>query len=225
MLNLRLAQPDAAGRRARHRGAAGRPREDENAVTLGACITHAADRGRQRARRDARLHARRSRPTSPTARCATAARSAAASCTPIPAADWVSALTLLGAMALIAGPGGRREVPVERFVTGVFDHGPRTRRAPGRRAHPEALAARALGLLQVLPQGRRVRAGDRRARCTTRNARNRAGSSGALDGRAQRLVDENAAVEELGEDAYSRQLHAVALKRAVAQVVQQGEVS
>jgi carbon-monoxide dehydrogenase medium subunit len=37
-----------------------------------------------------------------------------------PAADWPSALVLLGATAIIAGPAGRREVPVERFITGVF---------------------------------------------------------------------------------------------------------
>ena len=37
-----------------------------------------------------------------------------------PAADWVSVLTLLSAVALIEGPGGRREVDLEHFVTGAF---------------------------------------------------------------------------------------------------------
>src|SRR6202158_987437 len=37
-----------------------------------------------------------------------------------PAADWVSVLTLLSAVAVIEGPAGRREVDVERFVTGPF---------------------------------------------------------------------------------------------------------
>jgi carbon-monoxide dehydrogenase medium subunit len=37
-----------------------------------------------------------------------------------PAADWPSALVLLGATAIVAGPAGRREIPVERFITGLF---------------------------------------------------------------------------------------------------------
>ena len=37
-----------------------------------------------------------------------------------PAADWVSVLTLLSAVAIIEGVGGRREVPVERFISGAF---------------------------------------------------------------------------------------------------------
>ncbi|MGH1574740.1 FAD binding domain-containing protein [Methylobacterium sp. P31] len=38
-----------------------------------------------------------------------------------PAADWVSALIALGAEVEIAGRGGRRLVPVERFVTGALE--------------------------------------------------------------------------------------------------------
>ncbi|MDE3746731.1 FAD binding domain-containing protein [Methylobacterium radiotolerans] len=37
-----------------------------------------------------------------------------------PAADWVSALTALGAEVEIAGRNGRRTLPVERFVTGAL---------------------------------------------------------------------------------------------------------
>ena len=37
-----------------------------------------------------------------------------------PAADWVSVLVLFCAVAIIAGPAGRREVPAERFMTGAF---------------------------------------------------------------------------------------------------------
>jgi aerobic carbon-monoxide dehydrogenase medium subunit len=38
-----------------------------------------------------------------------------------PAADWVTALTALGAEVEIAGRGGRRRLPVERFVTGALE--------------------------------------------------------------------------------------------------------
>ncbi|MFD1282098.1 FAD binding domain-containing protein [Methylobacterium goesingense] len=38
-----------------------------------------------------------------------------------PAADWVSALMALGAEVEIAGPQGRRTLPVERFVTGALE--------------------------------------------------------------------------------------------------------
>lgn len=38
-----------------------------------------------------------------------------------PAADWVSALTALGAEVEIAGRSGRRTLPVERFVTGALE--------------------------------------------------------------------------------------------------------
>ncbi len=38
-----------------------------------------------------------------------------------PAADWVSALTALGAEVEIAGRNGRRTLPVERFVTGALE--------------------------------------------------------------------------------------------------------
>jgi carbon-monoxide dehydrogenase medium subunit len=38
-----------------------------------------------------------------------------------PAADWVNALAALGAEALIAGPSGRRTIPVEDLMLGVFE--------------------------------------------------------------------------------------------------------
>ena len=38
-----------------------------------------------------------------------------------PSADWVSCLAAFGATARVAGPNGRRQVPIERFVTAPFE--------------------------------------------------------------------------------------------------------
>jgi carbon-monoxide dehydrogenase medium subunit len=38
-----------------------------------------------------------------------------------PSADWITALAALGAQAVIRGPNGERRIPVEAFVTGVFE--------------------------------------------------------------------------------------------------------
>jgi aerobic carbon-monoxide dehydrogenase medium subunit len=38
-----------------------------------------------------------------------------------PSGDWISALAALGAQAVIRGPSGERHVPVEAFMTGVFE--------------------------------------------------------------------------------------------------------
>src|SRR4051794_1772899 len=38
-----------------------------------------------------------------------------------PAADWVAALAAVGAEAIVAGPSGRRTMPVEDFMLGVFE--------------------------------------------------------------------------------------------------------
>jgi aerobic carbon-monoxide dehydrogenase medium subunit len=38
-----------------------------------------------------------------------------------PSADWVSALSALGAEAVILGPGGARTMPVEAYVTGALE--------------------------------------------------------------------------------------------------------
>ena len=139
-----------------------------------------------------------------------------------PAADWPTALTLLGAMAIIASPRGRREVPVERFVTALFttalepDEVLVAIRIPKRSASARygywkfcrkaGEFAQAIGAALHDPEHNETRA-----------------VIGAIDGpphllKTLEITDE--ALRAIGNDAYSRQLHHVALKRAVAQVSQ-----
>jgi carbon-monoxide dehydrogenase medium subunit len=118
MLNLRLAQPqlivDVRGIRELNQVS-----ESNGSIVLGSCITHAAiedgkvpdvTRGLMR---EVAAHiayrAVRNRGTI-----------GGSFCHADPAADWVSVLTLLSAVALIEGPEGHREVEAERFVTGPF---------------------------------------------------------------------------------------------------------
>jgi len=145
-----------------------------------------------------------------------------------PAADWPSALALLGATAILEGPGGRREVPAEKFVTGVFETVLRTGevlvgvRVPkvSRRARtgywkfcrkpgefPQAIG----GVLDD-PERGTVRA----VIGATRGPAHVLGDARALlsrAGDAALLALADAAA--LADDAYDRQLHAVALRRAL----------
>jgi carbon-monoxide dehydrogenase medium subunit len=119
MLNLRLVQPalviDVTGIAELRRA-----EETADGVTLGACVTHAnIEDGRVPDPTGGRLprlahgvayRAVRNRGT-------IGGSLAHAD----PAADWVSILAALGAEVLIFAPAGRRSLPVERFVTGVFE--------------------------------------------------------------------------------------------------------
>jgi carbon-monoxide dehydrogenase medium subunit len=139
-----------------------------------------------------------------------------------PAADWPCALTLVGAIAIIASPRGRREVPVERFVTALFttaleaDELLVAIRIPKRSASARygywkfcrkaGEFAQAIGAALYDPERDETRA-----------------VIGAIHGPPRLLktleITEEA-LDAAGNDAYSRQLHHVALKRAVAQVSQ-----
>jgi carbon-monoxide dehydrogenase medium subunit len=125
MLNLRLAQPevlvDITGvpelRRAE---------EDGDGVLIGACVTHAdIEDGRVpdptggalvEVARAIAYRAVRNRGT-------IGGSLAHAD----PAADWISALAGLGAEAIVRGPAGQRRLAVERFMAGAFE----TALAPG----------------------------------------------------------------------------------------------
>ncbi|MDP4005972.1 xanthine dehydrogenase family protein subunit M [Methylobacterium sp. NEAU K] len=116
MLNLRLVEPDLI------LDITGVPelravRVESDTLVLGACVTHAdiedgrvRDLTRGALRRVAAAIAYR-----PVRNRGTVGGSLVHA---DPAADWVSALTALGAEVEIAGPDGCRTLPVERFVTG-----------------------------------------------------------------------------------------------------------
>lgn len=118
MLNLRLAQPRLIV------DVSGLPElrdvsENDDSVILGSCVTHArieddgvpdASRGLMReVAANIAYRAVRNRGTI-----------GGSLCHADPAGDWVNVLPLLSAVALVEGPAGRREIDVERFMTGAF---------------------------------------------------------------------------------------------------------
>jgi carbon-monoxide dehydrogenase medium subunit len=134
---------------------------------------------------------------------------------------------MLGGVIVIAGAKGRREVPVESFVTGIFT----TVLAPD-----ELVVA-----LRIPKRSRRARYGYWKFCRKAGEFANAIGAvlhdpetsesravMGALAGPPRLVKDakdfDDAAMTfnaaHTGEDAYSRRLHTVALKRAYAQIVQ-----
>lgn len=119
MLNLRLAQPSLLVDITRIKELA-RIEEGDDAVTLGAIVTHAAIEDRRIAdpthgflSRVARGIAYRAVRTRGTIGGSLAHAD--------PAADWVSTLTALGAEILLTGPGdARRHVPMTDFIHGAM---------------------------------------------------------------------------------------------------------
>jgi carbon-monoxide dehydrogenase medium subunit len=119
MLNLRLAQPDLLV------DITGVPdllrvESEDDGLLIGACVTHADIE-------DGRV-------PDPTAGALPAVARAIAYravrnrgtiggslAHADPAADWISALAALGAEVITRGPAGRRRLPVEQFMAGVFE--------------------------------------------------------------------------------------------------------
>jgi carbon-monoxide dehydrogenase medium subunit len=148
-----------------------------------------------------------------------------------PAADWVSVLTLLGAIAVIEGPSGRRAVPMEEFIVGTFatvleDNEllvgleiPKLSTA-ARWGHYKFCRkpgefAEAIGGVLNDPERRVCRAVIGAAHGTSHLIENanflvdRFDSDGALAA---------VAAAGLGDDPYERQIHYVALERAARQL-------
>lgn len=118
MLNLRLAQPAMVVDISRIPELGG-VEETADGIVYGSCITHAAfedgsvpdcTQGLMRhVAADIAYRAIRNRGTI-----------GCSICHADPAADWVSALSLLAVTILMEGPAGRREIDIEQFMTGPF---------------------------------------------------------------------------------------------------------
>jgi aerobic carbon-monoxide dehydrogenase medium subunit len=119
MLNLRLVRPDMLVDVTRVADLK-RVEEQADAMVVGACVTHAdledgrvpdVTRGALPAvARDIAYRAVRNRGTL-----------GGSLVHADPAADWVNALAAIGAQAIVVGPSGKRIVPVEDLMLGVFE--------------------------------------------------------------------------------------------------------
>ena len=185
MLNLRLARPQLLVDVSRIDGVAADRGQ-------GRRLAHRRRRHPCRARgrgalAGGELLARGRRAASPIARCATAARSAAASRMPIRRPTGRSRLRRSARTRQSAGAAGDARVPAERVHARRLHHGARRRRDHRVDRRAEARAPGALGLLQVLPQDRRVSPRQRRGAASTRSRSVARLFVGALSGAPQPL--------------------------------------
>ena len=140
-----------------------------------------------------------------------------------PAADWPSTLTLLGAVAIIAGTQGRRELPVERFLTGLFETDLKEKELLVAVRIPRRSKAARYGYWKFCRKaGEFPQAIGGALRDPERNEARAV--IGATRGAPVLFLDlnnpdEKADAAGLGDDPYSRQLHAVALGRAIKKVL------
>lgn len=218
MLNLRVVQPSLLVD-LRHIDELKAASEAKDSVTLGACVTHAqVEDGRvpdptggflREVASNIAYRAVRNRGTI-----------GGSLVHADPAADWPSALTLLGAVAIIGGPEGRREVPIERFLTGIFETALKEKELLVAVRIPRRSSSARFGYWKFcrkageFPQaiGGALRDPERKE---TRAV------VGATSGAPKLFLDLNPTAAEfaaLSKDAYSRQLHTVALRRAVARL-------
>lgn len=225
MLNLRLAQPSLLVDITRIPELAG-VAETPEAITIGATVTHAAvedgripDPANGFLRQVARGIAYRAVRTRGTVGGSLAHAD--------PAADWLSCFAALGAEVVIAGPTGRRNLPLAEFVRGALETG---------LAHDELLVAIRIPKLTA------------KARCGYHKICRKTGEfaeaigvavddpgrgisrlvAGSVQGRPivvdgiDRLETAADSTEErlrqagLGEDAYELTIHVAAVRRAIA---------
>ena len=138
-----------------------------------------------------------------------------------PAADWPSALTLLGAVANIAGPAGRREIAMEGFFTGLFETALTPREILTAVRIPKRSRATRYGYWKFCRKAGEFPQAIGGALCDPERDETRS-VIGATSGAPKLFLDLHPAAADfatISKDAYSRQLHTVALKRAVAKVL------
>ena len=226
MLNLRVVQPSLLVD-LRHIEELKTATEAKDSITFGACITHAAiedgrvpDPTRGFMREVAANIAYRAVRNRGTIGGSLAHAD--------PAADWPSALSVLGATVLIAGPGGRREVPIEKFLTGLFETAlkageilvairvpklsARARVGYWKFCRKAGEFAQAIGAALDDPERGVARA----VIGATRGAPHILADAKALFAKPEKQALLQAVDRAgLAADAYNRQLHAVALRRAI----------
>jgi carbon-monoxide dehydrogenase medium subunit len=216
MLNLRVIQP-ALLVDLREIEELKTSKEEKDSVTLGACVTHAQiEDGRvpdptggflREVAANIAYRAVRNRGTI-----------GGSLVHADPAADWPSALTLLGAVAIIAGPQGRRELPIEKFFTGIFETALKASELLVSVRIPRRSKAARYGYWKFcrkageFPQaiGGALTDPERKETRTV---------VGAASGAPRLFLNLDPDLAGIGKDAYSRQLHAVALQRAVEKVL------
>ena len=218
MLNLRVAQP-ARVVDVRQLPELRATSEDATSVTLGAAITHAEIEDRRvpdPSRGFMPFVASRIAYRAVRNRGTIGGSLAHAD----PAADWPTALALLGGSAIIQGKAGRREASLDRFVTGLFS----TVLADG-----ELLVA-----LRIPKLSAQARWGYWKFCRKAGEFANAIGGALRDSGRTRAVLgavqgpphviadatrcDPQAEAAKLCADAYDRRLHAVALTRALAQL-------
>ena len=227
MLNLRLAQPELLVDIA-HLPDLQRVETADGAVTIGACVTHAAiEDGKVPDPTNGMLRAVAGGIAYRAVRNRGTIGGSLAHADP--AADWPTALAALGAEALVVGPDGKRALPIAALMTGMF----MTTLAP----------AELIEAVRVPALSREARWGYYKL---TRKAGEFAHAIGAVvrdPGRnvcravigatggapiviadARHLFGDAAAIaavvdaSHLAQDPYERQIHIVALERALKQV-------
>jgi carbon-monoxide dehydrogenase medium subunit len=220
MLNLRVAQP-AKVVDVRQLPELRATSEDATSVTLGAAITHAEIEDRRvpdPSRNFMPFVASRIAYRAVRNRGTIGGSLAHAD----PAADWPTALALLGGTAIIEGKGGRREAPLDRFVTGLFS----TVLADGELLValriPKLSAQARWGYWKFCRKAGEFANAIGGALRDPASGRARA-VIGAIQGAPHVIADATrcdpeAEAAKVCSDSYDRRLHAVALARAIAQL-------
>ena len=220
MLNLRIAQPERVVD-VRLMKALRSFTEDAQSVTLGACITHAEIEDRRvpdPSRGFMPFVASRIAYRAVRNRGTIGGSLAHAD----PAADWPTALALLGGTAIIEGANGRREAPLDRFVTGLFSTMLAEDELLVALRIPKLSAQARWGYWKFCRKAGEFAQAIGGALCDPASARVRA-VIGALQGPPHVIADAtrcdpDAEAARLCSDPYDRRLHAVALTRALAQL-------